>query len=123
MMDKKLEKIVAELSQLTVMESNELVSILEKHWNVSSTPMMAPAQASNEEKKEEKKNFDVYMTSSGNTKIAVIKAVKEICSLGLKEAKALVDKAPVMIKENVSKEIAQEIQNQLEKTGAAVELK
>jgi len=123
MTDNKLQKIVEELSQLTIMESNELVSILEKHWNVSSVPIASPAQASHEEKKEEKKTLDVHMTSSGNTKIAVIKVVKEICSLGLKEAKALVDKAPVIIKENLSKEAAQEIQSQLEKAGAVIELK
>ena len=112
---------------LTVLELAELVKALEDKFGVSAAApvMMAGAVASGgdgEEAEAEKDSFDVVLTSAGEKKIQVIKVVREITSLGLKEAKALVDEAPKAVKEGASKDEAEEIQNRLQEAGATVEL-
>jgi large subunit ribosomal protein L7/L12 len=122
-----LQKIVDELSGLTVLEAAELAKMLEEKWGVSAAApvaMMAtgaggaPAAAV-----EEKTEFNVILASAGAQKINVIKEVRAITSLGLKEAKDLVEGAPKTIKESVNKEEAEKIKKQLEAAGATVELK
>ncbi len=121
-----LDKIVEELSALTVLEAAELSKKLEEVWGVSAaTPVavaaagVAPVAATTEEKTE----FDVVLTDAGSTKIAVIKVIREITGLGLTEAKALVESAPKTVKEGVSKDEAKQIKEKIEATGAKVELK
>ncbi|MBF93923.1 MAG: 50S ribosomal protein L7/L12 [Myxococcales bacterium] len=125
----ELAKIIDELSNLTVLEAADLVKELEEKWGVKATaggPVMvaaaggADAGAANAEEQTE---FDVILQSAGAQKIAVIKAVKEACGLGLKEAKAVVDGAPGAVKEQVSKEEAEALKAKLEEAGAEVELK
>ncbi len=111
---------------MSVLDLSELVKILEEKFGVSAAaPMaMAAAPAAGEaEAVEEKSEFDVELTSAGDKKIAVIKVVKEITGQGLKDAKAIVDGAPAMIKEKVKKEEAEELKKKLEEAGATVELK
>ena len=120
-----LDKIVEELSKLTVMEAAELSKKLEEHWGVSAAApvaMVAAAPGAGAAA-EEKTEFDVVLTDAGASKIGVIKAVREITGLGLTEAKALVEAAPKAIKEAVSKEDAQKFKEKLEAAGAKVELK
>jgi len=120
-----LEKIVDELSSLTVLEAAELAKLLEAKWGVSAAAAVAvaAAPASAAAPVEEKTEFTVVLAAVGDKKIEVIKEVRAITSLGLKEAKDLVEGAPKPVKEGVSKEEAEKIKAALEKVGAKVELK
>ena len=120
-----IAKLVEELSQLTVLEAADLAKALEEAWGVSAAAAVAvaaaPAAAAAEV--EEKTEFDAILTSDGGNKIAVIKEVRAITSLGLTEAKALVEAAPKAIKEGVSKAEAEDIKKKIEEAGGTVELK
>lgn len=123
-----IEKIAEDLSQLTVIEAAALSKLLEEKWGVSAAAPVAiaagPAGADGGEAEvEEQTEFDVVLTSFGEKKINVIKEVRQITSLGLKEAKALVEAAPKAVKEAIGKDEAEEIKKKLEAAGAAVELK
>ncbi len=120
-----LQKIADELSTLTVMEAAELSKMLEEQWGVSAAAPVAAAAAVAEagEAAEEKTDFDVVLASIGEKKINVIKEVRAITGLGLKEAKELVESAPATVKEGLKKEEAEEIKKKLEEAGASVELK
>ena len=123
-----LEKIVEDLSSLTVMEAAELSKLLEEKWGVSASAAVAVAAAPGAAgdgagAAEAKDSFDVILAAAGDSKINVIKEVRAITSLGLKEAKDLVEAAPKPIKEGASKEEAEEIKKKLEEAGAKVELK
>ena len=123
-----LQKIVDELSTLTVMEAAELSKMLEEHWGVSAAAPVAVAAggaAGGEAAAaaEEQTEFDVVLAAAGDKKINVIKEVRGITGLGLKEAKDLVESAPKAVKEGASKEEAEEIKSKLEAAGATVELK
>lgn len=122
-----LAKIVEDLSSLTVLEAAELSKMLEEKWGVSAAAPVAVAAAAGGaaggEAAEEKTEFDVVLTDAGAQKINVIKEVRGITGLGLKEAKDLVESAPKPIKEGVSKDEAEKIKAQLEGAGAKVELK
>ena len=111
-----LQKIVDELSTLTVMEAAELSTMLEEHWGVSAAaPVAAAAAAAGPaEAVEEQTEFDVILTSAGDKKINVIKEVRGITGLGLKEAKDLVEGAPKAVKEGISKGEAEDLKKQLE---------
>lgn len=123
-MSANLEKIVETLSSLTVLEASELSKLLEETWGVSAAASVAVAAvASAAEPVAEKTEFDVILTSSGENKISVIKEVREITGLGLKEAKDLVEAAPKAVKESVNKAEADQIKEKLEKAGAKVEIK
>jgi large subunit ribosomal protein L7/L12 len=120
-----LQKIVDTLSGLTVLEAAELAKMLEEKWGVSAAApvaMMAAAGAA-AAPVEEKTEFTVVLTAAGSQKINVIKEVRAVTSLGLKEAKDLVEGAPKAVKEGVNKEEAEKIKKQLEAAGATVELK
>ncbi len=122
-----LAKIADELSTLTVIEASELSKMLEEKWGVSAAAPVAvaaaPGAAPAAEEAEEQTEFTVVLASFGEKKINVIKEVRAITSLGLKEAKALVEDAPKPVKEDVSKEDAKKIKEQLEAAGATVEVK
>ncbi|MEE8623315.1 MAG: 50S ribosomal protein L7/L12 [Alphaproteobacteria bacterium] len=124
-----LEKLVDDLSNLTVLEAAELSKLLEEKWGVSAQAPVAVAAAgaalaaAGEEGAAEKVEFTVVLTAAGEKKINVIKEVRAITSLGLKEAKDLVESAPKPVKEGVNKEEAEKLKNQLEEAGATVELK
>jgi large subunit ribosomal protein L7/L12 len=120
-----LDKLVEDLSTLTVMEAAELSKLLEEKWGVSAAAPVAVAAAAGPaaEAAEEKTEFDVILTSAGDKKINVIKEVRAITGLGLKEAKELVEGAPKPVKEAVSKDEAEELKKKLEAAGAGVELK
>ena len=121
-----LNKIVDELSTLTVMEAAELSKLLEEKWGVSAAAPVAVAAAGAApaaEAAEEKDSFDVVLAASGDQKINVIKEVRAITGLGLKEAKDIVEGAPKTLKEGVKKEEAEAMKTQLEAAGAKVELK
>ncbi len=122
-----LDKIVEELSTLTVLEAAELSKLLEEKWGVSAAAPVAVAAAGGAaaggDAAAEKDEFDVILAAPGGNKINVIKEVRGITGLGLKEAKDLVDGAPKPIKEGASKEEAEEIKKKLEEAGATVELK
>ncbi len=121
-----LEKIVDELSSLTVLEAADLAKLLEAKWGVSAAAAVAVAAApaaAAAAPVEEKTEFTVVLAAVGEKKIEVIKEVRAITSLGLKEAKDLVEGAPKPVKEGVSKEEAEKIKAALEKVGAKVELK
>jgi large subunit ribosomal protein L7/L12 len=121
-----LEKIVEELSSLSVLEASELSKLLEEKWGVSAAAPVAVAAApaaGGEADAEEKDSFTIVLTAAGEKKINVIKEVRTITGLGLKEAKDLVEGAPKDVKENASKEEAAEIKEKLEAAGATVELK
>jgi large subunit ribosomal protein L7/L12 len=123
-----LEKIVDELSSLTVLEAAELAKLLEAKWGVSAAAVVAAAAApagaaAAAAPVEEKTEFTVVLSAIGDKKIEVIKEVRAITALGLKEAKDLVEAAPKPIKEGVGKEEAEKIKATLEKAGAKVELK
>ena len=125
MASEKILKFVEEVKGLTVLELNELVKAIEEEFGVSAAApvMVAGAGASAAPAEAEKDSFDVILQSAGGSKMGVIKLVKEITGLGLKEAKAVVDEAPKPIKEGVSKADAEEIKKKLEDAGATVELK
>ncbi len=122
---KKFEKIVKEIEEMSVLDLAELVTILEDKFGVSAAAPVAMAMpgAAGEEAAEEKSEFDIELTATGDSKINVIKAVRAITGQGLKEAKDMVDGAPVVVKEGVAKEEAEEIKGQLEEAGATVTLK
>lgn len=123
-----LEKLVDELSNLTVMEAAELSKLLEDKWGVSAAAPVAVAAApgaggGDAAAAEEKDEFDVILAAAGEKKINVIKEVRTITGLGLKEAKELVESAPKPVKEGAKKEEAEELKKKLEEAGATVELK
>ena len=121
-----LQKIVDQLSSLTVLEAADLAKLLEEKWGVSAAApvaMMAAGGGAAAAPVEEKTEFTVVLTAAGAKKINVIKEVRAITSLGLKEAKDLVEGAPKPVKEGVSKDEADKIKKQLEAAGATVELK
>jgi len=125
MASEKLEAIIKEIDELTVLELNELVKALEEKYDVTAAaPMaMAMAPAAGAAAVEEKTEFTVVLIGAGDKKIQVIKEVRAITQLGLKEAKALVDTPPKPIKEDISKEEAEEIKAKIEAAGGAVEIK
>lgn len=124
-MSEKVLKLVEEVKTLSVLELSELVKALEEEFGVSAaapvavaaTPVAGAAAA------EEKTEFDVILKAAGDNKMKVVKAVKDITGLGLKEAKAIVDEAPKAVKEKVAKDAAEEIKKQLEELGAQIEVK
>ena len=120
-----LEKIAEDLSALTVLEAADLSKLLEEKWGVSAAApvAVAAAPAAGEDAAEEKTEFDVVLASYGEKKINVIKEVRAMTGLGLKEAKDLVESAPKAIKEAVTKDEAEELKKKLEEVGATVELK
>ncbi|EGL84229.1 50S ribosomal protein L7/L12 [Caldalkalibacillus thermarum TA2.A1] len=118
------EQIIDALKEMTVLELNELVKAIEEEFGVeAAAPVAVAGAAAAGAAQEEQTEFDVILANAGGSKINVIKVVREITGLGLKEAKALVDEAPKPIKEGVSKEEAEEIKSKLEEAGATVELK
>jgi len=122
----KFKALVGEIEKMSVLDLAELVKILEDKFGVSAAApamMMAAAPGAGAAAAEEKTSFNVELAAAGDNKIAVIKAVKEITQLGLKEAKDLVDGAPKVIKENVKKEEAEEMKKKLVEAGATVNLK
>ncbi len=127
----QIEKMMEQIKEMSVLELNELVKALEDEFGVSAAaaaPVMmaggaAPGAAAGGEQAEEKTDFDVLLNSVGDKKINVIKAVREVTSLGLKEAKELVESAPAKIKEGVNREEAEEIKKKFEEAGAQVEIK
>ena len=127
----QIETMMEEIKGMSVLELNELVKALEEEFGVSAAaaaaPVMvaggAPGAAGGDEAAEEKTEFDVMLNSIGDKKINVIKAVREVTSLGLKEAKELVESAPAAIKEGVNKEEAEEIKKKFEEAGAQMEIK
>ncbi len=122
----KFEKIVSEIEKMSVLDLAELVKILEEKFGVSAAApamMMAPGAGAAGEAVEAKDSFDVEITDGGANKINVIKAVRELTEMGLKEAKDLVDGAPKVLKEGVKKEEAEAMKKKLEEAGAKVTLK
>ena len=122
----KTEEFIEEIKNMSVMELSDLVKELEDTFGVSAAPAAvaaAPAAGADAGGEEEKSTFDVVLASAGDKKIQVIKEVRAMTSLGLKEAKALVDEAPKPVQEGVSKEEAEKMKAQLEEAGATVELK
>lgn len=119
-----LEKIVEDLSALTVIEAAELAKLLEEKWGVSAAaPVAAAAAGGGAAAAEEKDSFDIVLESAGDNKINVIKVVREITGLGLKEAKDLVEGAPKNVKDGAPKAEAEDIKKKLEAAGAKVALK
>ena len=123
MASEKITKFVEEIKTLSVLELSELVDAIQEEFGVTAAIAAAPAAGAAGAAAEEKTEFDVVLASFGDAKMGVIKAVKEITGLGLKEAKELVEGAPKAIKEGVSKADAEEIKGKLEAAGATVELK
>ena len=119
------EDILNAIAEMSVMEVVELVEAMEEKFNVSAAAAVAaaPAAAAGGEAAEEQTEFDVVLTGPGEKKVNVIKAVRELTGLGLKEAKEMVDGAPSTVKEGVSKDEAEEAKKKLEEAGASVELK
>jgi len=119
------EQIIEALKEMTVLELNELVKAIEEEFGVTAAAPVAVAgvAAAGGGAAEEKSEFDIVLADAGANKIKVIKVVREVTGLGLKEAKELVDNAPKPVKEGVSKEEAEEIKAKLEEAGAKVELK
>jgi len=126
-MSEKVTKLIEDVKSLTVLELSELVKALEEEFGVSAAAPMAvaaaPAAADGAATAEEKTEFDVVLKAAGDNKIKVVKAVKDITGLGLKEAKEMVDGAPKTIKEKVAKDAAEDIKKQLTELGAEVEVK
>ncbi|KGG79794.1 50S ribosomal protein L7/L12 [Caloranaerobacter azorensis] len=127
MASEKVTKLIEEVKNLTVLELSELVKALEEEFGVSAQAPVAmaamPMGGAGQAAQEEKTEFDVVLSSAGSQKIKVIKVVRELTGLGLKEAKELVDNAPKTLKEGVSKEEAEELKAKLEEAGASVEIK
>lgn len=123
---KEFEKLVAELDKMSALEISKFVTFLEEYWNVSAAApaaaAVAPVAGDAPEAAEEKSEFDVILKDVGAQKVAVIKAVKEITSLGLGEAKAIVDGAPKPVLEKAKKDDAEAAKKKLEEAGATVEL-
>ena len=123
-MSDKVVKLIEDVKALTVLELSELVKALEEEFGVSAAaPVMVAGAAAAAPAEEEKTEFDVILAEAGASKMGVIKLVKDITGLGLKDAKALVDGAPKPVKEGISKADAEEIKKKLEEAGAKVELK
>ena len=122
-----LKQLAEELVNLTVKEVNELAGILKDEYGIepaaAAVAVAGPAAGGGEEAAAEQTEFDVILKAAGGSKLAVVKLVKELTGLGLKEAKAVVDEAPKAIKEKVSKDEAEALKTQLEEAGAEVELK
>ncbi len=118
-----VEQIIADLKESSILEINELVEAIEEEFGVEAAAPVAVAGAGGGAEEEEQTEFDVELTDAGSAKIQVIKAVREITGLGLKDAKGLVDEAPSVIKEGVDKDEADEIQEKIEEAGGSVELK
>ena len=124
MASEKITAMIEEVKALSVLELNELVKALEEEFGVSAAAVAAaPAAGAGAAAAEEKTEFDGVLASFGDAKMAVIKAVKDVLGLGLKEAKELVEAAPKALKEGVSKAEAEEIKAKLEEAGAKIELK
>ena len=126
MAETKRADVLSYLENANMLEISELISDIEEKFGVTAAApavAAAPAAGSGDTQAEEKDEFDVTLTSAGSSKINVIKAVRAITSLGLKEAKELVDGAPKVLKESVAKAEAEEMKKQLEEAGASVELK
>lgn len=122
----KIDEIMQAIEEMTILELNDLVKAMEEKFGVSAAPVAVGVAAPVEggaAAADEQTEFDVILTAAGDKKVNVIKAVREITGLGLKEAKALVDEAPKPIKEKVSKEDAEAAKAKLEEAGASVELK
>ncbi len=121
----KFKKVVEEIEQMSVLDLNELVKVFEKKFGVSAAAVAvaAPVQDGSASGGEEKSSFTIQLTDSGAQKIQVIKVVKDVLALGLKEAKDLVDGVPSTLKEGVKKEEAEEIKKKIEAAGGKVELK
>ena len=122
------EDFIKQIDEMTVLELNNLVKSLEEHYGVSAAAAAVPmavagGAAGGEAAAEEKTEFDVVLTAIGDKKINVIKAVREVTSLGLKDAKELVESAPATVKEAVSKDEAEEIKAKFEEAGAQIDLK
>ncbi len=122
-MSEKTDKMLEEIDSLTVVELSELVKGIEEKYGVTAAAVAAPAAGAGAEAAAEKSDFDVVLTEAGGNKIAVIKVVREVTGLGLKEAKELVDGAPKTIKEAVAKEEAEAMKAKFVEAGATVELK
>jgi large subunit ribosomal protein L7/L12 len=127
----KVEELATQLDQLTLLEAAQLSKLLQEKWGVSAAapvaatavPGAAGGGAAPAAAEEEKTEFDVILTAAGEKKIQVIKVVRELTGLGLKEAKAVVDEAPKPVKEKASKAEAEDMKKKLEEVGAAVEIK
>jgi large subunit ribosomal protein L7/L12 len=117
------EDIIGAIKEMSVLELNDLVKAIEDEFGVSAAAQVVAAGGAGAAKEEEKTEFDVVLAEVGDQKIKVIKAVREITGLGLKDAKAVVDSAPKAVKEGATKEDAEEIKGKLEEVGAKVELK
>ncbi len=122
-----LKKLAEELVNLTVKDVNELANILKEEYGIepaaAAVAVAGPASGGDDAAAEEQTEFDVILKSAGQSKLAIVKLVKEMTGVGLKEAKELVDKAPAPLKEKVSKEEAEALKSQLVEAGAEVELK
>ncbi|ALZ88575.1 50S ribosomal protein L7/L12 [Carnobacterium sp. PL24RED07] len=118
-----IEQIIADLKESTILELADLVSAIEEEFGVSAAAPVAAAGAAAGEAAEEKTEFDVELTSAGSAKIKVIKAVREATGLGLKEAKALVDGAPAIVKEALPAEEAEALKAAIEEAGGTAEVK
>jgi large subunit ribosomal protein L7/L12 len=119
----KFKALVEQIETMSVLELNELVRLFEKKFGVSAAAVAVAAPVAAGEEEEEKSSFTVQLTDAGAQKIAVIKVVKEILGLGLKEAKEMIDGVPSVLKENVGKDEANEIKTKIEEAGGKVELK
>ncbi len=121
----KFQALVKQIEEMSVLELHELVKVLEKKFDVSAAAVAvaAPGAAAGGEEEEAQSTFTVELSDAGGQKIAVIKAIKEVLGLGLKEAKEMVEGAPVAVKEGVAKEEAEELKKTLEEAGANVTLK
>lgn len=117
------EKIIADLKEASILELNDLVKAIEDEFGVSAAAPVAAAGAVGADGAAEKSEFDVELTDAGSAKVKVIKAVKDITGLGLKDAKGLVDDAPSVIKEGVAKDEAEDMKAKLEEVGAKITLK
>ena len=118
-----IENIIAEIKEASILELNDLVKAIEEEFGVTAAAPVAVAAGGAADAGAAKDSFDVELTSAGDKKVAVIKAVREVTGLGLKEAKALVDGAPANVKEGVATAEAEEIKAKLEEAGAEVEVK
>lgn len=118
-----IENIIAEIKEASILELNDLVKAIEEEFGVTAAAPVAVAAAGAADAGAAKDSFDVELTSAGDKKVAVIKAVREVTDLGLKEAKALVDGAPANVKEGVATAEAEEIKAKLEEAGASITLK
>ena len=117
------EEMISAIKEMSVLELNDLVKAIEEEFGVTAAAPVAVAGAAGGDAAEEQTEFDVVLTATRSSKIKVVKAVREITGLGLKDAKELVDNAPKAIKEGVAKEEAEEVKTKLEEAGASVEVK